>query len=254
VDALTLLMQLDMNPWHWFFIFVSAFLIGFSKTGVSGVMMLTIPMLAAVFGGKLSTGVILPMLMVGDVVAVIYYHHHADWRDILKLLPWTVMGLLIGVFVGDAINDRQFAILIAVSLLACLAVLVYLEQRSDAFQVPQSLWFWGLIGIVTGFTTMVGNAAGPIFVIYLLAMRIPKYQFLGITAWFFLVINLIKLPLQVFFWHNITLHSALTGVMAIPAILVGAILGAAVVRKLPERRFRNVIIGVTFLAAMRLFF
>jgi uncharacterized protein len=246
--------QLDLTAWQGFFLLVSAFLIGFSKTGISGVVMLTIPMLAAVFGGKLSTGVILPMLMIGDVMAVIYYHRHADWRDIVKLLPWTLMGLVIGVLVGNFINDRQFAILIAVSVLACLAVLVYLEKRGDDFRIPQSLWFFGLIGIVTGFTTMVGNVAGPIFAVYLLAMRFPKNQFLGITAWFFLVINLIKLPLQVFFWHNITIHSALTGVMVIPAILAGAVLGAVVVRKLPEKAFRKIIIGVTFLAAMRLFF
>lgn len=251
---MVLLAQLNLTSWQCFFILVSAFLIGFSKTGISGVVMLTIPMLAAVFGGKLSTGVILPMLMIGDVMAVIYYHRHADWRDIVKLLPWTLMGLMIGVLVGNFINDRQFAILISVSVLACLAVLLYLEHRGNDFRIPQSLWFFGLIGIVTGFTTMVGNVAGPIFAVYLLAMRFPKNQFLGITAWFFLVINLIKLPLQVFFWHNITIHGALTGVMAIPAILAGAVLGAVVVRKLPEKAFRNLIIGVTFLAAMRLFF
>jgi hypothetical protein len=251
---LALLAQLQLTPWQGGCILISAFLIGFSKTGINGVMMLTIPLLAALFGGKNSTGVILPMLMIGDVLAVIYYHRHVDWRDIARLLPWTLLGLGIGVWVGNIVNDHLFAILIAVSVLACLGALIFLERQGQAFRVPQSVTFWGTLGALTGFTTMVGNAAGPIFAVYLLARRFPKQQFLGITAWFFLVINLVKLPLQIVGWHNLSFRYALIGACALPAILAGAILGAWTVRKLPEKPFRYVVMAATFLAAVRLFF
>ncbi len=245
---------LGVELWQLGWIFASALLIGFSKTGIGGVLMIAIPFMATAFGGRTSTGIILPMLIAADFMAVAYYHRHADWSGIRRLLPWTVIGLVAGILIGNLINDRQFTQLIAVSILICLVVLVVLELRSGGFRVPDDLWFYALIGLVAGFTTMIGNVAGPIFAVYLLARRYEKQTFLGTTAWFFMIINLIKLPLQIFFWGNVTMQTALISVVMIPAILIGAVVGALVVKRIPEKPFRWLVIGMTAMSIIRLFF
>ena len=104
----------NLSMWQWVWLVVTAFLVGFSKTGISGFLMPVIPVLASVFGAKESTGIILPLLIIGDVFALYYYNRHADWGDIRKLLPWTFAGLLLGVIVGNFINDRQFKAIISI--------------------------------------------------------------------------------------------------------------------------------------------
>jgi len=245
---------LGLEPWSLGLVIVTAVLIGFSKTGIGGVVMVVVPLMAATFGGKMSTGIILPMLITGDVFAVAYYHRHADWPGIRRLLPWVLAGLLLGLLVGNLIDDRQFTLLIAVSLLICLAILVTMELRAGQLRVPDGLWFYALIGIIAGLTTMIGNVAGPIFAVYLLARRFEKQNFLGTSAWFFMIINLTKLPLQILFWGNISMQTAWLSALMIPAVLAGAALGVVVINRIPEKSFRWLVIGMTGLAIVRLFF
>jgi len=120
--------ELELVQWLW--VIFAALLIGVSKTGISGLLTLVIPILATVFGGKASTGIILPMLIVGDVFALFYYKHNAKREDILKLLPWTFMGLIFGLIIGGYINDEQFKSLIALSVLLCLFLLIFFEKNS----------------------------------------------------------------------------------------------------------------------------
>lgn len=242
----------DLSTWQWLCVIISAFLVGFSKTGISGFMMPVIPIIASVFGGKESTGVILPLLLMGDAFALYYYNRHAKWKDIKKLLPWTLLGLVFGVITGNYINDKQFKMVIAISVILCLFTLIYTERKGKDLKVPKSKWFYALAGIVTGFTSMIGNAAGPIFSVYLLTMNFRKNDFMGTTAWFFFLINLSKVPLQVLFWHNISFKTILLSVGMIPAIAIGAYFGMLMIKKINEKSFRYVIIGVTAIAAIRL--
>lgn len=246
----SLMFQLSTNQWIW--IVAAAVLVGFSKTGISAVMMPVIPIVAMVFGGKESTGILLPMLIVGDIMALAYYKRHGEWEDIKNLLPWTIVGLALGVVVGKYVNDVQFKIFIAISIFACLFILIYTEIKGDKLNVPSGKWFYALTGIAAGFTSMIGNAAGPLFSVYLLAKGFKKDNFLGTTAWFFFIINVSKVPLQVFFWNNISLKMVILTVILIPAIIIGAVLGAKVVKKLNEKAFRYIIIVMTAVSAIRL--
>lgn len=164
----------NLSMMQWTCLIIAAFLVGFSKTGISGFMMPVIPILASIFGGKESTGVILPLLIIGDVFALYYYNRHADWKNIKKLLPWAFIGLILGVIVGNFINDKQFKAVISVSVLLCLVVLIYTEKKGENIKVPTSKWLYVIAGIATGFTSMIGNAAGPIFSVYLLTMNFKK--------------------------------------------------------------------------------
>ena len=242
----------DLSMWQWVWLIISAFLVGFSKTGISGFMMPVIPVIASVFGGKESTGVILPLLLMGDVFALYYYNRHAKWHDIKKLLPWTILGLIFGVIVGNYINDKQFKMIISISVILCLATLIYTEKKGENLKIPKNKWFYALAGIITGFTSMIGNAAGPIFSIYLLTMNFKKNDFMGTTAWFFFLINLTKVPLQILFWHNISFKTILLTIGMVPAIAIGALLGMLMIKKINEKVFRYIIMGMTAIAAIRL--
>ena len=136
----------------------------------------------------------------------------------------------------------------------CVGLLIWIETKSGNFAVPEKAWFYALAGIASGFATMIGNAAGPIMSIYLVAMGYRKNNFLGTYAWFFLIINAIKVPIQVLLWHNITLNNAALAGIMIPAVALGAVLGAIIVKKINEKPFRYIVIGMTAIAAVRLFF
>lgn len=242
----------NLSMMQWTCLIIAAFLVGFSKTGISGFMMPVIPILASIFGGKESTGVILPLLIIGDVFALYYYNRHADWKNIKKLLPWAFIGLILGVIVGNFINDKQFKAVISVSVLLCLVVLIYTEKKGENIKVPTSKWLYVIAGIATGFTSMIGNAAGPIFSVYLLTMNFKKNDFMGTTAWFFFLINLSKVPLQILFWHNISFKTAILSIGMVPAIALGALLGMLLIKKINEKCFRYIIISMTAIAAVKL--
>ncbi|GIO36526.1 anion permease [Paenibacillus antibioticophila] len=244
---------LDLTQVQLIVVIIAAFLVGFSKTGIGGVTMLVIPVLASFFGGKDSTGILLPMLLVGDVIAVWSYRKSVNWKNVFAPLPWALIGMLAGAVVGNMISDQVFIILIGTIVLFCLGILVYAEKKGKNFKVPTGTWFYITAGILSGFATMIGNAAGPIFSVYLLALGLQKNHFMGTNAWFFFIINFIKLPVQIFAWHNIGLHSfTLTAVM-LPVIAAGAVLGLFIIKKINEKFFRLLIISMTALSALRLF-
>ena len=216
--------------------------------------MLIVPILASIFGGKSSAGILLPMLSIADVFAVMYYHRHAEWKYILKLLPSTVIGVLVGLFVGNMVNDEQFKMMMAAIILVGVAIMVWREKKKDPKAIPHNWLFSSIAGLLGGFSTMIGNAAGPVMSIYFLSMMLPKNSFIGTGAWFFLIINLFKIPFHVTVWKTINFHTFQLDLLMIPAIVLGAFLGIKLVKYIPEKPYRIFIIITTALAALKLFF
>jgi uncharacterized protein len=234
------------------FIVFSGLLVGMSKVGVPGVSLVVIPALAFVFGGKPSTGVLLPMLMMADIFGVTYYHRHADWKHLIKLLPWAFGGLLVGLWVGDSVNEVWFKNIIALLVFFSLGLMIRKREPLLPSFYANSWWYAPFMGVLGGFATMMGNVAGPVFAIYLLAMNLSKSRFIGTTAWFFLIVNFIKFPLQMFVWDNITISTLTMNLYALPAIGVGALAGIWMVKKIPEKAYRTFVIVVTALSAFLL--
>jgi len=249
-----LLASFNLSGWQFLTIAIVGLMIGMGKAGLSGIVMIAVPILASVLGGKESTGLMTMIFVLGDILAVQAYRRHADWREIRPMLPAAISGIVIGSYVGALLNDRQFKFMIAAMVLVCLILMVIQELFGANFKVPHSLWFIIPVGLVSGFATMIGNAAGPIFAVYLLAIGLNKNTFLGTTAWFFLVINLIKLPLQIFTWHNISFQTFLIALSILPMIFIGMKVGVWLIRVMNERTFRYVIIAMTAIATIRLFF
>lgn len=236
----------------WSLIVMCSFLVGMSKAGIPGVSMVVIPVLALMFGGKQSTGILLPILIIADLVGVTYYHRHANWKHILRALPWAIVGVFIALIVGNLVNDYQFKQIIAVVIFLSIVVMVWRDKNKKEIQLPDNWYFPAIMGLAGGFATMIGNAAGPVFAIYLLSLRLPKNEFIGTAAWFFFIINLIKFPLHVFSWKTISWSGLFLDVITLPAILLGAIAGIWLVKKISNKWYRWFVILVTILSAVLL--
>ncbi|MDR1454886.1 MAG: sulfite exporter TauE/SafE family protein [Tannerella sp.] len=242
------------TPLAWGILFLSAFFIGMSKTGIQGINMLMIPLMALAFGAKPSTGVILPMLCFSDLLAVAYYRRSAEWKYIFRLLPSALGGFVLALAVDSLVPPTHFKRLLAGCLIVVMVVMAWPGKGGKGKDPAERWWYGPAFGLLGGFTTMIGNAAGPVMAIYLLSIRLPKYAFVGTSAWFFLVINYLKIPIQVFAWHNITASSLLLNLYTVPFMLAGAVTGIYAVRKLPEKGFRSVITVVTMLSILVLLF
>jgi uncharacterized membrane protein YfcA len=243
------LTSFSLTAFDWMLIVFCAVLIGMSKTGVPGVSMIVVPTLALIFGGKQSTGILLPILILADIFAVVYYHRHAHWKHLLRALPWALAGLLIALWIGNLINDQQFKRIIAITVFVSIAVMIWKDYGYKKEFTPDKWWFAALMGIIGGFATMIGNVAGPIFAIYLLALHLNKKSFIGTTAWFFFIINLSKFPLQVLVWKNINISTLVIDFLVFPAIAFGAWLGIFIVKRIPEKTYNWLVIVITVLSA-----
>jgi uncharacterized membrane protein YfcA len=237
---------------NWALILVAAFIIGLSKAGLKGIDMLNVTIMAIVFGGKASTGVVLPLLCAADIGAVMYYNRHAQWKHFWKLVPWMVIGILIGVYAGKDLNEAVFRKIMAVIIIITVAIMITMEFRKTE-SIPTNKLFVAGTGLAAGFTTMLGNLAGAFSNIYFLAMRMPKNDFIGTAAWVFLVINLFKLPFQVFYWKNITATSLQTDLLLLPALALGFWAGLKIVAKIKDDNYRKVVIVLTLIGAAVIF-
>lgn len=242
----------DLTAMQWLIVLLCALLVGMAKTGLSGVGLMVVPLLASVFGGRPSVGLLLPILVFADVFAVSYYNRHAEWKYILRLLPWALIGVGAGVLVGQVISDIVFNRLLAVVVLTGIVLMILQDMRKKA-SVPDYWWFAMGLGLLGGFATMIGNAAGPIMALYLLSMRLPKNIYIGTGAWFFFIVNVFKVPFHVGIWKTITVQSLLFDVLMIPAIALGALLGIWLVKFFPEKAYRLFIIATTLFSALLLF-
>jgi uncharacterized protein len=237
---------------NWFLILLAAFVIGLSKAGIKGIDMMNVTIMAIVFGGKASTGVVLPLLCFADILAVRYYHRHAQWDHFWKLLPWMVVGIVIGVFVGKDLNEAVFRKVMAAIIILTVVIMLLLEF-SKRISVPHNRGFVAVMGLTSGFTTMLGNLAGAFSNLYFLALRMTKNDFIGTAAWVFLVINLFKFPFQVFFWKNITPASLWIDLLLLPALVLGFFAGIRIVARIKDDNYRKVVIVLTLIGAVFIF-
>lgn len=241
----------ELGFMQWLTVALCALMVGVTKSGVPGLGILVVPLMATVMPARLSTGVLLPMLLVGDVFAVYYYHRHAVWRHVVMLMPWALAGIVIGYFAMGHVSDRSLRPIIGGVILALLVLNQLRLMRDGDAAVPSHWAFGALIGLLAGITTMMANAAGPIMVIYLLAMRLPKTEFIGTGAWYFLVLNAVKVPFSMHL-GLITSATLKFNLVFAPLIVAGAFAGLWVARRLPEKTFHRIVVVLTALAALNL--
>lgn len=258
---------MSLSSYQWTVALASALLVGVSKTGVPGVGIVVVPMLACAFGGRLSAGIMLPMLIAGDVFAVAWYRRHAQWDKLIRLLPWVVAGLAFGAVAliftakhgpknAKALSDPT-GLVIGVLVITMVVVHLLRSRLGERFQ-PTSPAGVASTGMAAGFSTMVSNAAGPVMQMYLAAHKLPKQAFMGTIAWYFFTINLSKFPIYIVlsWWIPrdpiVTFESLTLNLAVLPAIVAGVFIGKWLLPRIPDRSFESIVVLLAAAGALNL--
>jgi len=241
-----------LTPGQWMLLVLGATGVGVSKSGLAGVSMIHVLVFAFVFGAKSSTGVLLPLLIIGDVCAVWLLGRDVVWSYVRRLLPPALVGIVFGWLMLDRLDEATFRPLIGtIILVLSIGQLLRMWRQGLFANVPHSRWFVWMMGILTGVTTMLANAAGPVVALYLLAIALPKTPLIATGAWFFLILNLSKVPLSM----NLGLideSTLLLNVILAPCVLAGLLAGRWIVRRISQQIFDSFLLVFTALAAIRL--
>ncbi|SHN35899.1 hypothetical protein SAMN05216179_3653 [Gracilibacillus kekensis] len=243
----------DLSIIEWIIIVCCGLLIGFAKAGVASMGILVVTIFMMIFPARESVGILLPLLIIGDLFAVTYYRRDVVWRYLFSLVPWVLIGIVLGYFVLDVVTSEQLKPMVGILVLALIVLHISREKLGEKFveMLPESKVFTISMGILAGFTTMIGNAAGGVMAIYLLVKGLPKKEFVGTGAWFFLFVNVIKIPFYISL-GIITVESIKFNAWLIPAILIGALIGVKVIKIMPQKVFQILVLVFAALGAIRL--
>lgn len=233
----------DLELWQYLLLATGALCVGLGKSGLPGVGNITVVLMVIALPAKMSVGVLLPILISADIMAVLIYRRHAEWRFVARLAPWTILGILTGYFVFSRVDDQSVQILIGIILLALTVVHFtrkWLNRRRKTAHLSKQKWIAGGTGLLAGFATMVANAAGPIAQLYFIASGLPKYAFIGTSAWFFFLVNLFKVPFMVDL-DIIHFDSLRMSVSFMPYAVAGALIAPPIVKRINQRIFETLV-------------
>ena len=248
---------LYLSLWSWVVVLSAGAGVGIAKTAVPGSGILVVALMAMTLPSRLSVGVMLPMLIFGDLFAVGKFWMHTDKRRLLTLLLFALPGLGVGYMVLRFASDDQLRPIIGGVVLAMLIlhqVSRVLKQRRGAAAAADgktSPLLTAVFGFFAGVGTGMANASGPVMSLYLLIAGLPKLPFIAVTAWFFFIMNLLKVPLF-FSLGLITMQSLRINMLALPSIAAGALLGYWIVKRISQERFNQIVLTLAFVAALRL--
>lgn len=217
---------------------VSGLIVGAAKTGIQGLGIVLVPLVAMAMPGKASTGFVLPLLLAGDVIAILVWRRKVVWLSLLKVLPWTVLGIVAGYFAMAAVSETLFKPLLGGLILGLIVLDLVRRLAGIGIKADHGLVV-ALVGILAGVSTMMANAGGAVMTIYLLSMALPKEEYVGTTAMFFFILNLVKFPFSLAL-GLITGASLWLNLLLLPLVILGAWLGLVVVKKLPQKVFNVV--------------
>jgi uncharacterized membrane protein YfcA len=241
-----------LTPGQWLLAITAALCSGISKSGFTGLGLVTVIIFARLFPPRESTGLLLPLLICGDIFAVLSFRRHAQWNQIWRMLPPTLVGIVTAFFLMRYIPDARFNAVIGTSVLAMSLLQAGRRFRPSLYQsVPHTRGFAYSLGAGCGLTTMLANGAGPVMALYLLAIDLPKLAFVGTGAWFFLIVNLFKVPFSAGL-GLISGYSLLFNLCLVPAVAVGTLLGRWLIHIVPQGLFETLLLIFTTVASLRL--
>jgi uncharacterized membrane protein YfcA len=244
------------GPLLWLFAALGAFMVGVSKAGITGLSILSIALFTQVFpSSKQASGLVLPLLIFGDFVAVFAYRKHTQWHYVWRLFPWTALGVVLGYLALGRISDHATKSLIGGIIVSLAALSFWRKYISVPNDKRTAMLHWSvaaLIGVLAGFITLVANAAGPLMAIYLVAMRLPKMEYVGTAAVFFMLLNLFKVPFMVDL-GLITVQSFGFNLMLAPAVLLGAVAGRWLLMRVNQSLFEQLVLALSAIGGILLF-
>lgn len=231
---------------------VAAVCIGMSKAGFSGISLLAVFLFADLYGAKASVGLVLPLLIAADLIVYPAFRAHGSWRPVWRLLGPALVGIGVGWLLLGWMSDHQARRVIGVMILAMAGLQVAGRLGWKSLESwCQTSGFGVTSGVLGGFATMVANAAGPVIQLYLLARKVPKMDLIGTSARFFLLVNILKIPLNTQL-ALITTGSLLENLRLLPGVIVGIFGGKWLVRHVSQRVFVWLIVCFAVIAGVRL--
>ena len=234
--------------------YLGALCLGVSKAGFPGLAIVNVLLIAELFGAKNSVGIILPMLVVCDLIVLPLFWKHATWKMIWPLVPVTFAAIVVSWLLLDSFDDITARKVIGGIILTMLILQLVREFKKEFLQhLPDSRLFRWISCIMIGVSTMLANAAGPVYSIYALVHRLPKMEFLGVGARFFLLVNLFKIP----FLGQLELinpESLKLNLYLLPALVAGIFIGKKVIHMIPQRTFEYLLYAFSAVAGLRMMF
>lgn len=244
----------ELTSDQWALAAIASLGVGVSKAGFPGMALLHVMIFAFLFGARDSTGIVLPMLIVGDLGAIGGFYRYTRWDHLRRTLPAAFVGVVLGTFLMGRLSDTAFAPVLGWIILTLVVLHVWQSGRAtlttDA-KIARPLFRAVPLGVLAGITTMLANAGGPVLTLYLLGMKVPKLELTATIAWFFFVLNVIKLPFSTGL-GLITPQTLLLNLVLVPGIVVGLLFGRWVVHKVPQELFNQLLLAFAALAALRL--
>ncbi|NQZ30422.1 MAG: sulfite exporter TauE/SafE family protein [Oceanospirillaceae bacterium] len=236
-------------PFEWIVLISAGLITGFSKFSVGGMGLLILPVIMIAFPGPQALGIILPMYIITDLLAVISYRKNIHWPLLIKLLPFCFVGIFAGGFVLAKISASDFNIMLSVLILGMLVLGIILDNSKSSFmRHPISTYITGFIG---GVVSMISNAAGPIFSIYFMEQKLDKKTYVSTRSWAFMFINLAKIP-ALYTLGLLNMESTMISLQTIPGLIIGAGIGYWVLGKLALTQFKWLIRIMAGIAAVKL--
>ncbi len=244
---------MHLEPWQWALAAFCAVLVGMAKTGVPGLGIMVVPLMVLVVGqGRLASGTLLPLLCAADLFAVWYYRRHASVWALWRLFPWVLAGGVVGWLIMGRLSDDTFRFMIGTIVLGMIAMHLVRKRTPDVAIGPD----WrraAVFGLVAGFATTVANAAGPVMNVYLLSMALPKDQFMGTGAWYFLIVNLAKVPAYLALDEPIITWATLrVDLCVVAGVIAGALSGRWIYARIPQKGFEWIVLTLTGLGGTML--
>ena len=238
----------------WILVTIAAYCIGVSKAGFSGISLISVFILADLLGAKESLGFALPMLIIADLLVYPAFRKYSSWKSVWRLTWPALVGMALGVTIlGNLDNDAMRKVIGAIILTMTFTQLIKRLEPDKFFAVACTKKFGFFCGTAGGVATVLANAAGPIMQIYMVSRRMEKMELIGVGARFFLIINILKLPLGAGL-DLITTQSLLSNIILSPAIAIGVWSGHRLITVISQRAFEMTVIVFAAIAGIRLCF
>ncbi len=233
-------------------IILSTFILGLAKGGLKGITPAAIILMTLVFSAKTSMGIIVPLLIVGDIMALLYYKNYIKLEYVKSFLPSVLAGLFIGGWIGKEMSEqflgKWIAVLIVLSLIILWLWENYLKERT-----VQSPVLNAILGIGAGFYSMIGNFAGAFANIYFLMTRLPKNELIGTATFIFFIANILKVPFHIWIWNSISVETLYIDLWLIPIMIIGFYSGTVIIKNISEIWFRRFLYLVTIVGMVIIF-
>ncbi|MFV0415143.1 MAG: sulfite exporter TauE/SafE family protein [Chthoniobacterales bacterium] len=245
---------IDLSIISYILLFTGSIFVGMSKAGFAGTGIFGIIIFAAVLPARESVGMILPLLIIADLLAIFTFVKYVDWKQVFTLAPPATLGVIGAWFLMPHISDANFAPFIGVLILCLLLMMLWLRfsPALTNFTLRHPHFGKGM-GFLAGLTSMLANAGGPPASLYLLTRKLPKMAFVGTGAWYFFFLNLFKVPFSSSM-GLINKQSLLLDLQILPFIIIGFFTGLWLLNKINQTLFEWSVITLILPGSLYLIF